>query len=408
MKHNINSEISFTYIFSKKKQTLIAALGVTFGIAVFIFMNSMMRGFDRNATEGLFKTAPHLRIYKEDKLSEAFSNDGNLSILLNPTTTSTTNNLQNPEKLIEMLKNHPNVTGVAPEVSANVFYSNGTAQVNGVASGVKVMEENELFNIQSNLVDGSLEELVSTPNGVILGVGIADKLNLRKNDNISVTSAKGVSKIMKIVGLLRTGLGQVDKTKSYIHLNTAQQLLKENPNYITDIFVNLKDFNTAKSEIPAFEALTGYKAESWESANLDAMATSKIRRIMALAISSSILLVAGFGIFNILSMTVMQKMNEIAILKAMGFSGNDVIRIFVQQSLLIGMVGVSIGLILASVLVRVMSKVYVGGSMGYFPIRHEPFFFVAGICFGLFITFIAGYLPAKKAAAVDPVAIFRK
>ena len=58
-RHNIDSEISYTYIFSNKKQIIIAALGITFGIAVFIFMNSSMKGFDRNSTETLFKTTPH-------------------------------------------------------------------------------------------------------------------------------------------------------------------------------------------------------------------------------------------------------------------------------------------------------------------------------------------------------------
>ena len=107
-------------------------------------------------------------------------------------------------------------------------------------------------------------------------------------------------------------------------------------------------------------------------------------------------------------MTVSQKINDIAILKAMGFKGKDVIRIFVTQALTIGMIGVSLGLLLAIGLITILKGVYVGGDIGFFPIDYELKKFVQGAVFGLIITFFAGYIPARKAAKVDPVQIFRK
>ncbi len=107
-------------------------------------------------------------------------------------------------------------------------------------------------------------------------------------------------------------------------------------------------------------------------------------------------------------MTISQKLNEIAILKAMGFKGNDVTRIFVQQALVIGCIGATAGVLLASLLVKVLSGVYIGGDIGYFPIRFEPLIFLRGALIGLGITFFAGLIPARKAANVDPVSILRK
>ncbi len=85
-KHNINSEIAYTHLFSKEKQTLVAALGVTVGIAIFIFMNSLMYGFEVYSVESLFKTTPHLRIYKEEKISQPLVSNSadNLVLLANP------------------------------------------------------------------------------------------------------------------------------------------------------------------------------------------------------------------------------------------------------------------------------------------------------------------------------------
>jgi lipoprotein-releasing system permease protein len=138
------------------------------------------------------------------------------------------------------------------------------------------------------------------------------------------------------------------------------------------------------------------------------MAANKMRKIIITFVSLTILLVAGFGIYNILNMTVSQKINDIAILKAMGFKGKDVIKIFVTQAVSIGIMGVIGGVIMASILVTVLKRVYVGGDIGYFPIDYELLKFIQGIAIGLVITFFAGYIPAKKAANVDPVEILRK
>ena len=107
-------------------------------------------------------------------------------------------------------------------------------------------------------------------------------------------------------------------------------------------------------------------------------------------------------------MTVSQKINDIAILKAMGFKGKDVIRIFVTQAVTIGLMGVIAGVIMATILITLLKRVYLGGDIGYFPVDYEPTKFVQGVVIGLIITFFAGYIPAKKAAKIDPVDIFRK
>jgi lipoprotein-releasing system permease protein len=129
---------------------------------------------------------------------------------------------------------------------------------------------------------------------------------------------------------------------------------------------------------------------------------------MMRSISAAILLVAAFGIYNILNMTIMQKLNDIAILKATGFSGNDVIKIFVSEAFIMGFMGTCAGLLMASLLVKLLSHVYIGGDIGYFPIKFEPSVFVIGAFIGVFVTLCAGFIPARNAAKVDPVEIFRK
>ncbi|RBN49385.1 ABC transporter permease [Flavobacterium psychrolimnae] len=409
-KHNINSEIAFIHLISKKKQTMVAALGVTVGIAIFIFMNSLMYGFEVYSVESLFKSTPHLRIYKEEHISQPLikTSKTDLALLTNPKITKESKKLINPNLLIEALKKQPEVIGVTPNVSANVFYNNGEAQVTGRTSGVNIEEQNTMFQLEQYIVEGKYSDLKANQNGIILGVGIAEKLNVRLADNISVTTAYGVSKVMKVVALLKTGVTNTDKTLSYTNISAAQQLNKQGASFITDIYVNINDYETAKKLIPKFKQLSGYEVEDWETANASAAAANKIRKMMAMSISFSIMLVAAFGIYNILNMTIMEKLNDIAILKAIGFSGKDVIRIFVKEAIVIGLIGIAFGLVLAMILVKVMGNMWVGGDIGFFPIRFFPKFFALGIGFGLIVTTLAGYIPARKAAKLDPITIFRK
>ncbi|CAN5514270.1 ABC transporter permease [soil metagenome] len=410
-KHPINSEISRSYIFTQKKLTLIAALGVTLGLAIFVFMNSMMMGFDRTSAEGIFKTVSHIRLYKDDETSSPLplAEDGNnLRVIINPKIVPANNVLVNPDAIIKLLQAQKNVTIVTPQTNVNVFYNNGKSQITGLSSGINIEEANRMFNIKSTMVEGSADDLKHVQNGILLGVGVAKKMNVKTGDNISITSSKNVVKTMTVVGLFKTNNSITDKSKSYINTAFAQQLLRQGSSYITDINVNIVDFDNAQLYADNFSRMTGYKAEDWKSANETLMASAKMRKIIITVISMSILFVAGFGIYNILNMTISQKLNDIAILKAMGFKGKDVIRIFVQQALMIGMMGSAMGLTLATILVNVLKHVYVGGDIGYFPIQFEPTMYLRGLIFGLIITFFAGYIPAKKAANVDPVSIFRK
>ncbi|MGZ3884829.1 MAG: ABC transporter permease [Bacteroidia bacterium] len=408
---NVNTEIALTHILSRKKQTLVASLGVTVGITAFVFLNSLILGFNRFFDGSIFKSMPHMRIYKEDELSKSLiksRDSGHVTLVLNPKVLNQNKNLVNPAKLLEDIKRQNDVVAAAQWVSVNLFYNNGKSQLNGMAAGANILEANAMFDIESTMVEGDLHNLQTTPNGIIIGIGIADNLNIHMNENLTAISAVGAVKVMKVVGIFKTSNSMTDKSKSYMNLSAAQQLLRQGPSYVTDIYVNISDPQKVEQYIPTFEAVSGYKIEDWKTANETFVAAGKTRTIMMRAISGAILLVAAFGIYNILNMTIMQKLNDIAILKATGFSGKNVISIFVSEALIMGFFGTCIGLLIGSVLVNLLGRVYIGGDIGYFPVRFEPVIFGIGAGIGLLVTTVAGYIPARNAAKVDPIEIFRK
>jgi lipoprotein-releasing system permease protein len=406
---NINSLIAKTYIVSNKKLTAVAVLGVLLGMSIYIFMNSMMVGFDKSSTISVFKSNSHIRVYKDDEISKVLIRQNNsTSLIINPKVVPVNNTIINPNLVIETILKQKDVVVVTPQVNSNVFYNNGKSQISGLAVGVKPDEANLMYNIKSFMVEGNFDLLKSNPNGIVIGSGISEKMNLRINDNLNITSSKGVNRTFKVIGVFKTNNSITDKTKSYINISASQQLLKEGTSYITDINVNITDPENAEVIATKLSEITGYKAEGWKQANETLMATNKMRKIIITFVSLTILLVAGFGIYNILNMTVSQKINDIAILKAIGFKGKDVIRIFVTQAVTIGFLGVIGGVLMASILIMILKNVYIGGDIGYFPIDYEPNKYFQGIIIGLVITFFAGFIPAKKAANVDPVEILRK
>ena len=222
----INRDIALTYFLSGRKMTTVAILGVLLGISIFIFMNSLSKGFDRQSSESFFKTTAHIRIYKDDVLSKPLSQDG-FSLIINPKVVPAKNTIENPDNLIALVRQNPEVTVVFPQVASPVFYNNGQSQITGTTIGMPPAEGNKMYHIESFMVQGALSALETNQNGILVGSGIASKMNLNTGDNISITSSKGVNLNLKVVGIFQTNNSKEDKTKSYVNLSIAQQLLKE-------------------------------------------------------------------------------------------------------------------------------------------------------------------------------------
>ena len=410
MKFTVNYDIALTHILTRKKQTIVASMGVTVGIALYIFSNSIVVGVNSYTELNMFKTIPHIRIHKADQISSPINqNDSTtLNLISNPKITTTSKAIVNPYGLIEELKKQPFILNAAPQVNVDLFYNSGKSQLKGLASGINVVEAEAMFNIRSTMLAGDLMKLSTDLNGIVIGKRIAEKLNLRLGDNISVISSLGVIKNLNVIGVFATDNNITDETKSYINIATAQQLIKENTNKVTDIYVRLTEPDSSAIYAAEIQQLTDYKVEDWQVENVDQLAQSKMMGTMTPLISISIMLVAAFGIYNIINMTITQKMNDIAILKANGFNGKDIITIFLTEAFIMGAFGTAIGVSIGAILVQIAKGIYVGPPVGYFPIQFDPSIFVSGILFGLIVSLGAGYFPAKKASKVDPVAIFRK
>jgi lipoprotein-releasing system permease protein len=413
--YKLSFSIAWVHLVSKPKQTIIAMLGVTFGIGMFIALVSLMTGLNDFTEEITMTSSPDIHMYHDigenrSSILEQVNPDG-VNWVHHQKPKNETARLRNAGQLVNLIRKDDRMIGVAPTLSSQVFYNYGSVQLNGLILGVDILEEDKLFDLKSKMKEGKLEDLLSYHEGIIMGSGIAKKLNVKRGDRVVITTPQGFTKTLKVVGIFQIGIGAVDNVRSYANISMVQTILQQDQAYITDINIKLKDRHLAKEVAQELQSKFIYKAEDWETANATMLTGSKVRNIIPYAVSFTLLVVAGFGIYNILNMTIYNKMKDIAILKAMGFAGVDVRVIFMIQSLAIGLVGGLLGILVGFTLSYLIAQVpFDGGdiiSLEHFPVNFKSKYYITGIIFGVVTTAIAGYMPSRKAAQVDPIEILR-
>jgi len=414
-----NLDIAKIQLLSRKRQTAIAILGVTFGIAMFILMISFMKGTNEFLLEAMLSSTPDIHIFNDIKTDYSHSITDeyfdtvphHLAIVHHTRPKNIHKNLKQVNEIITDLKNNPAVTATSPLVSSHVFFNCGPVQLNGVVEGVDIKEQAQLYDLANKMRTGNPDNLLSADNGILLGQGLADKLNVQMGNSVTLYTPSGKFMRFNVVGTFQFGIGLVDNIKAITNINNVQQLLGQDHGYITDIQVKLKNIREAGKQATLFEKRYGYKAEDWKSANSSLMATTVVRDVLTYVVSFALLIVAGFGIYNIMNMTIMSKMKDIAILKAQGFTGKDIITIFLSQSLIIGVIGSVFGIIAGFLLSYAVSRIPFPPSdlvsLKFFPVLFEWRFYILAVGFGFITTLIAGLMPAIKASKLDPVAILR-
>ena len=410
---NTNQKIAKVHLTSRFRQLLVAILSVSFGISMYIAMNSFMAGVNNIQTEITFTSMSHIKIFND--LSENITpilpkpKDRNTILMVNNARNiQYTQGIKNADIIKTKLLNMLEIKGIALQLNENVFIRNGVSKTSASLSGIETVNENDLFETEKYIIEGDLSELDKRSDGIILGVGLAQKIGVKTGNTISITTSEDVSKTFKVIGLIESGNKGADKTRALISIQTARQLFSKNKSYATDVLVNTYDYNNARAVAEKVIKLTDYKVESWQEGNGQLVSSSLLRDILAIAVSLTILIVAGFGIYNIMNMTVNEKIKEIAILKAIGFNGKDVIEIFLTQSVAIGLIGGLVGLFLGNIIVQMLDIVpFTIASHNTLPVEYNIKDYILAFSFGTIITLIAGYIPSRKASKVDPVEILR-
>jgi lipoprotein-releasing system permease protein len=408
-------DIALAHLRRRRRQTLVSILGVALGVGFFVAVNALMRGFQLYFVAQIIDVAPHVVMKDEFRTPSmqpvllAFP-DGAVA-LSGVKPRAEPRGIRNANEKLAAMEDLPGVA-VAPTLTGPAILRYGTRDVTATILGIEPERERQVTNIEKDLAQGRLEDLRSTANALIVGNGVADRLGAKVGDTVSVISPAGVGLSMKIVGLIRSGITSIDSGQGLALLKTSQ-VLQDRINIVNQLRLRLADVALAEPLARNLERRFRYRTESWEETNRNVLSLFVIQNAVMYSVVGAILLVAAFGIYNIISTIVYEKTRDIAILKSLGLGEGDIQAVFVVEGVLVGVLGALAGALVGLGLIEVLAAIRFGGEgpivrgRDGFILARETWPFIAGGVFAVLASAIAALVPARRAARLNPVDIIR-
>jgi lipoprotein-releasing system permease protein len=410
---NLIFELARGMLRRRRRQTLVSVSGVALGVAFFIAIAALMRGFQTYFVNQIIDVAPHITI-KDDtrtppaQAAEIAVADGAVRVHGVKPRDRIRGIRASGDKLavLEAMEG----VAAAPVLQGQALLRYGSRDVSASITGIDPARHGRISNIEKDMVVGRLDDLRSSANGIIIGEGLAWKLGVQLGDSITAVSPAGVALSMKVVGLFRTGIQTVDQSTGFALLK-VNQVLQNRPNVVNQILVRLADVRQAEPLARQIEVRFGDRTESWEEQNQNILTVFVIQNAIMYSVVGAILLVAAFGIYNIISTVVFEKTRDIAILKSLGFTEGDIQRLFLVQGIIAGILGAIVGCVLGALMIEALAQIRFGtatpaGNNGFILARDWRFY-VAASLFAIFAAGIAAVIPARRASRLDPVQVVR-
>lgn len=409
---NIIISIAARHLWARRRQSLVSLSGIVIGTAFFLAISSLMQGSQNDFIKRMVDNSPHITISDEFRTStfqpaERLNPDAMVEVRgVKPQSES--RGIRGYKKILTEIRKIPGVRAAAVLAGQGILNYAGQ-DTSLVLNGMIPSEIEGITTIDDYMIEGSVKSLISDRGGIIVGAELARQFLLRLNDNITLVSSTGQVRVFKIVGIFRTGRSNYDFSQAFLDLKRVQAMMNR-PDRANTIIVKLDDPQLARAVSKKIESKIRYKSVSWQEATEDLMSTLAIRNMIMYSVVSAVLIVAAFGIYNIISTVVIEKHRDIAILKSMGFHASDIRSIFLAQGSILGVAGVAFGIPAGCGMMLGLMQIKFkppGGSVIYMPIDWGISQFLIAAAFALGASVLAAWLPARKAAKVLPVDILR-
>jgi len=402
--------ISLRYLKAKRKQifisliTILSMAGVGLGVMALVVVLSVMSGFEEDLKTKILGTNAHLVIFQHGSPMRDYG------------------------ELSQKVEGIDGVVATTPFIFTQAMITSETNVLGVVLRGIDPNTAGRVINIEKTLKKGSVgslkgEEGSSEPPGILVGKELAQTLGIMLGDTVVVVSPLGAlapmgtgppMKKFRVSGIFDSGMYEYDTTLAYISLRSAQKFLAMD-NSVSGVEVKVQDIYGVKKVAREIQRALGFPfwTKDWMQMNKSLFAALKLERTVMFIILVLIVLVAAFGIISTLIMVVMEKNKDIAILKSMGAAGRSIMRIFIFEGLIIGVVGTALGLIGGYGICMLLAKYqFISLPSDIYYISRLPvkmngidFFLVALAAIG--ISFLATLYPSWQASRLDPAEAIR-
>ncbi len=391
----------------------LSALGVVFGVGAFIAACAQTEGFEKFYIQTVLGSEGALVIsdrFQESRENILATKPGESLLVANQQEKKYYPGIEDAYHMIDVLMTYPQVVACSPIVEGRTFLRSGFQEEGVSLQGIDLDLHLRTTDFAKQVNKGSMEDFRNDPNGCCVGQSLAERMDLHAGQDVFVRGPSNENRRFRIDVIYETGVWDFDIKNVFVHLRTAQEILHK-PYFVSFMLVKLVNPDRAPEMADEFRDLLSHQADSWQARQAGNLHLFEALRLSAAIVVSMIILLSGFGIFNVLSLSVMQRVKEIAILRSMGYDRGDIAAIFLWQGACVAVVGIILGWGLGALLTFVISKIPVNfrGILrtDYFIVEWSAYHYLIAAVLALIAVFIASYVPARRASRLEPVDTLR-
>jgi lipoprotein-releasing system permease protein len=389
-----------------RAQSLLIISGIAVGVAVIVFLTALIGGLQQQIIDRTLGTQAHVRVRASEDvarpLREAF--DGVLVSQVDQRA-QRLRALDQWQRIDAALANEPDVTAISPLVSGPALARRGAASRAVVILGIEPERYTRIVPVPESVQEGRFRIV---GNDIAIGRQLAIELGARLGDRLRLDAGEGRADVFTIVAIFELGVRDIDARFVYTALKPAQALLGL-PGGITSLDLRVSEIFEAEAVAQRLSARLGVNAESWMSLNRNVLDALAAQGLSSNLIKFFVGLSAAFGIASVLAVSVVQRAREIGILRAMGSGRGQVLRVFLIQGALVGLLGSALGALGGAGLIGLWAAAGLARSgRGSFELAVTPGMFLAATALATVVGMLAAVAPARRAARLDPVEAMRR
>lgn len=410
-----NLRIALRFLTARKRAMLMSLSCIVLGVGLFVVTQATTSGFELFFIKTILGTNGAIRI--EDKIQDtirsmaaAGSESGsNFRIAMRMEGKKYIEGIEEPKRLADALRHFANVSGVSEVLHGSVTIQSSFKNEGVQVYGINLDDQLGVSDLAHQIVEGSLDDYRHSPSGALLGREMAQRLQLDVGDSFVMVAA-GQSRRYRVAALYETGVSDIDRVRVYLDMGEARSLLKR-PTGASFLQVNVYDKGRAPQDAAQIEETLRYSAAAWQEREKTWLEVFRALRISSAITVSVFTLIAGLAMFNTLAMIVMEKTKEIAILRSMGYTRDDISRIFLWQAGIVLMLGTVGGWVLGAVVTYGVSnlRINIRGifATDTFIVHSSIWHYVAATVTAILMVMAASLIPARRAARLEPGDVIR-
>lgn len=411
--------LAFRYLIERKRQTVLTLLGVFFGTMAFVSVSGFFLGFQGFMVEQLVNNSAQVHIearqdyLQNHGLDEAFFGKTFRRVLWTtpPAGVQGYLEVQNPQAWYGRLAEDPRVKAFSPTLTAPALFTLGKWHVAANLIGCNPKQQEKVTTVADYMIQGKFTDIGLGGNRVVIGDELMKRLGAMIGQMVRVSVGTGDAVAFQVVGSFKTGNRGMD-LQAYGALPDVQRV-NQTPNEVNEIGVRLFDYTQADVMARSWSKLAPERVESWGDLYKNILSVFRIQMALRFSMIMTVLIVAGFGIYNILNMTVNQKKQDIAILRALGYDTFDIVMLFFMQGMIVGICGAILGLISGYFFCAYIQTIPFmvetpSNPQGHLHISMAPVIYVEAMLMALLSAGVASIIPAYSAGKLTPIEIIRQ